>query len=173
MPVLLPSQLCAAHSDGLCLLEATRSALEADHDCVLAMQDRFSHPSKVVPAWSACVCPVVLEGDQFSELELGGTCTKGLCAGGNSAGHETWVWKVLAGSLRIVQKEEKSHCLWKKKGIHLLSHLYFMIKINNFKLLVFDTPLKRSPNIFKDAEVIHKYIISMSHCSFFLTKKRN
>lgn len=80
VPVLLPSQLCAAHSDGLCLLAATRSALEAHHDCVLAVQDRFSHPSKVVPAWSACVCPVVLEGDQFSELELGWNLHKGaLC----------------------------------------------------------------------------------------------
>lgn len=65
VPVLLPSQLCAAHSDGLCLLEATRSALEVDHDCSLAVQDRFSHPSEVVPVWSACVCPVVLEEISF------------------------------------------------------------------------------------------------------------
>lgn len=107
VPVLLPSQLCAAHLNGLCLLEATHSALEVDHDCSLAVQDRFSHPSEVVP-----VClPGGVGGGQFSELELGGTGTEGLCAGGNSAGHEACVWKVLAGPLRLVQEEDKSRCL--------------------------------------------------------------
>lgn len=58
-----PSSVQRTRMGFACLKPHT--ALEVDHDCSLAVQDRFSHPSEVVPVWSACVCPVVLEEISF------------------------------------------------------------------------------------------------------------
>lgn len=123
-----------------------------------------------------CMClPGGVGENQFSELELGGAGTKELCAGGSSAGHEARCEKFWLDLSEWLRKKEESPCLCKgkKKASILVLIFIFMIKINNFKLLVFDVPLGRNPNNFNDADVIHRSTISMNHCSFFLTKRRN
>lgn len=109
--------------------------------------------------------------DQFSELELGGTGTKELCAGGNAAGHEACCEKFWLDLPEQFRKKKNLTFQKKKKGSILFLIFMFMIKINNFKLMVFDIPQGRNSNNFKDADVVHRYFISRIESLFLPSYK--
>lgn len=84
VPFLLPSQPCAVTGMGFAHLKLSGSGPWLF----------FGIPGQVFSSLQGgtcveCTCLLTgVGGDQLSELGLGGTGTKGLCAGGNSAGHE-------------------------------------------------------------------------------------
>lgn len=79
----------------------------------------------------------------------------------NSAEHEACVWKAFAESLRIVQKAKKISLSLKKASICFLVFI-FMINVNNFRQLLFDTPLEISSSNFRDADVKRSYSTSLA-----------
>lgn len=135
VPLLLPSQLCAAHPDGLCLLGATCSALEVDHDCSLAIQDVFSHPSEVVTTWSACVCPVVLEQISFQSWSWVDLAQRSFVQEGVQLGTRLAVKSSGWISQNSSERRKISLFLERENGLNLISHLYFHDKNQQFQAI--------------------------------------
>lgn len=178
----------APHSSGFCRPRApnvgvcparaphpSRAAPAAVHVCARGSACVCPRQCMRVPAAvhacarsRACVCPrqflrvpAALGGGEFPQRELGVAGAKGLCAGGNSAEHQAPAREVFVGSLRIVPKAPKSHCPCEKAPICFLVFI-FVIKIKNFRQLLFGLPLEGSSHNFRDPNVNHIYSPSLA-----------